>query len=153
MKFSQTHSTVYESIWAIIFIVWTNFTKACSVACFPVYSCGLPLQPVAGRKASNIRKDPWRGAGDKDEGERGGRVGPLDAVRGRVLQQFSSLKCIYIGGVNVVTVTENVNTFLLVWTHVSRCGIKWLLLGIQLFRERLSEKVRATIPKGVVGGF
>ena len=26
-------------------------------------------------------------------------------------------------------------------------------LGIQLFRERLSEKVYATIPKGIVGGF
>ena len=25
--------------------------------------------------------------------------------------------------------------------------------GIQLFRERLSEKVHATIPKGIVGGF
>lgn len=59
-----------------------------------IFSCLLPslsLQPVADRKASNIRKDPWRGAGDKDERERGGRVGPLDAVRGRVLQQFSSL--------------------------------------------------------------
>ena len=27
------------------------------------------------------------------------------------------------------------------------------LLYIQLFRERLSEKVHATIPKGIVGGF
>ena len=26
-------------------------------------------------------------------------------------------------------------------------------LGIQLFRERLSEKVHATNPKGIVGGF
>ena len=26
-------------------------------------------------------------------------------------------------------------------------------LCIQLFRERLSEKVHATIPKGIVGGF
>ena len=26
-------------------------------------------------------------------------------------------------------------------------------VGIQLFRERLSEKVHATIPKGIVGGF
>ena len=25
--------------------------------------------------------------------------------------------------------------------------------GIQLFRERLSEKVHATMPKGIVGGF
>ena len=25
--------------------------------------------------------------------------------------------------------------------------------NIQLFRERLSEKVHATIPKGIVGGF
>ena len=25
--------------------------------------------------------------------------------------------------------------------------------GIQLFRERLSEKVHATIPRGIVGGF
>ena len=27
------------------------------------------------------------------------------------------------------------------------------LLCIQLFRERLSEKVHVTIPKGIVGGF
>jgi len=27
------------------------------------------------------------------------------------------------------------------------------LMCIQLFRERLSEKVYATIPKGIVGGF
>ena len=27
------------------------------------------------------------------------------------------------------------------------------LIRIQLFRERLSEKVHATIPKGIVGGF
>ena len=27
------------------------------------------------------------------------------------------------------------------------------LRSIQLFRERLSEKVHATIPKGIVGGF
>ena len=27
------------------------------------------------------------------------------------------------------------------------------ILCIQLFRERLSEKVHATIPKGIVGGF
>ena len=26
-------------------------------------------------------------------------------------------------------------------------------INIQLFRERLSEKVHATIPKGIVGGF
>ena len=31
---------------------------------------------------------------------------------------------------------------------------KWIgMIYIQLFRERLSEKVHATIPKGVVGGF
>ena len=28
-----------------------------------------------------------------------------------------------------------------------------LFENIQLFRERLSEKVHATIPKGIVGGF
>ena len=28
-----------------------------------------------------------------------------------------------------------------------------ILVAIQLFRERLSEKVHATIPKGIVGGF
>ena len=33
------------------------------------------------------------------------------------------------------------------------CGMSWLAKSIQLFRERLSEKVRATIPKGIVGGF
>ena len=30
---------------------------------------------------------------------------------------------------------------------------KFTLVDIQLFRERLSEKVNATIPKGIVGGF
>ena len=30
---------------------------------------------------------------------------------------------------------------------------KIVFLGIQLFRERLSEKVHATIPKSIVGGF
>ena len=29
----------------------------------------------------------------------------------------------------------------------------WPWLNIQLFRERLSEKVHATIPTGIVGGF
>ena len=29
----------------------------------------------------------------------------------------------------------------------------YVILSIQLFRERLSEKVHATIPKGIVGGF
>ena len=28
-----------------------------------------------------------------------------------------------------------------------------IMLRIQLFRERLSKKVHATIPKGIVGGF
>ena len=31
--------------------------------------------------------------------------------------------------------------------------IKKTNFNIQLFRERLSEKVHATIPKGIVGGF
>ena len=31
--------------------------------------------------------------------------------------------------------------------------IKKTNCNIQLFRERLSEKVHATIPKGIVGGF
>ena len=30
------------------------------------------------------------------------------------------------GELNVVAVTENVNTFLLVWTHVSRYSVNWL---------------------------
>ena len=34
---------------------------------------------------------------------------------------------------------------------VSPCN--FYFLSIQLFRERLSEKVHATIPKGIVGGF
>ena len=32
-----------------------------------------------------------------------------------------------------------------------RCKV--IKISIQLFRERLSEKVHATIPKGIVGGF
>ena len=35
----------------------------------------------------------------------------------------------------------------------SPCGRNWLDTCIQLFREGLSEKVHATIPKGIVGGF
>ena len=34
---------------------------------------------------------------------------------------------------------------------VSPCN--FYFLSIQLFREKLSEKVHATIPKGIVGGF
>ena len=33
------------------------------------------------------------------------------------------------------------------------CYYKSGSVYIQLFRERLSEKVHATIPKGIVGGF
>ena len=36
--------------------------------------------------------------------------------------------------------------------HLSGCEMS-NLLDLQLFRERLSEKVHATIPKGIVGGF
>ena len=36
------------------------------------------------------------------------------------------------------------------FTVLKRVGF---LVIIQLFRERLSEKVLATIPKGIVGGF
>ena len=36
------------------------------------------------------------------------------------------------------------------FTVLKRVGF---LVIIQLFRERLSEKVHATIPKGIVGGF
>ena len=36
----------------------------------------------------------------------------------------------------------------------NRCDGKGIVgFPIQLFRERLSEKVHATIPKGIVGGF
>ena len=34
--------------------------------------------------------------------------------------------CLHSAELNVVAVTENVNTFLLVWTHVSRYGVNWL---------------------------
>ena len=33
------------------------------------------------------------------------------------------------------------------------CDLLKTLFCIQLFRERLSEKVHSTIPKGIVGGF
>ena len=36
------------------------------------------------------------------------------------------LMCLHSAELNVVAVTENVNTFLLVWTHVSRYGVNWL---------------------------
>ena len=41
-------------------------------------------------------------------------------------------------------------TRLLPSTH---CGDSYVSVRLQLFRERLSEKVHATIPKGIVGGF
>ena len=41
-------------------------------------------------------------------------------------------------------------TRLLPNTH---CGDSYVSVRLQLFRERLSEKVHATIPKGIVGGF
>ena len=37
--------------------------------------------------------------------------------------------------------------------YYGKCTSGELLFYIQLFRERLSEKVHATIPKGIVGGF
>ena len=41
-------------------------------------------------------------------------------------------------------------TRLLPNTH---CGDSYVSVRLQLFRERLSEKVHATIPKGIVSGF
>ena len=41
-------------------------------------------------------------------------------------------------------------TRLLPDTH---CGDSYVSVRLQLFRERLSEKVHATIPKGIVGDF
>ena len=41
-------------------------------------------------------------------------------------------------------------TRLLPNTH---CGDSYVSVRLQLFRERLSEKVHATIPKGIVGSF
>ena len=41
-------------------------------------------------------------------------------------------------------------TRLLPDTH---CGDSYVSVRLQLFRERLSEKVHTTIPKGIVGGF
>ena len=41
-------------------------------------------------------------------------------------------------------------TRLLPNTH---CGDSYVSVRLQLFQERLSEKVHATIPKGIVGGF
>ena len=41
-------------------------------------------------------------------------------------------------------------TRLLPSTH---CGDSYVSVRLQLFRERLSEKVHTTIPKGIVGGF
>ena len=39
-------------------------------------------------------------------------------------------------------------------SRLARRGEQWLhVCNIQLFRERLSEKVHATIPKGIVGSF
>ena len=39
------------------------------------------------------------------------------------------------------------------YDQVSRDLAKKRFQDIQLFRERLSEKVHATIPEGIVGGF
>ena len=44
--------------------------------------------------------------------------------------------------------------FLALWGFYSQVYGHFLTNAhIQLFRERLSEKVHATIPKGIVGGF
>ena len=50
------------------------------------------------------------------------------------------------GELNVVAVTENVNTFLLVWTHVSRYGVNWLycckvykVLTVVMYSSQLSN--------------
>ena len=39
------------------------------------------------------------------------------------------------------------------WTFLRMSTINLNTARIQLFRERLSEKVHATFPKGIVGGF
>ena len=39
------------------------------------------------------------------------------------------------------------------YSHPYRYHLRQFVKNIQLFRERLSEKVHATIPKGIVGGF
>ena len=49
--------------------------------------------------------------------------------------------------------TKNANCL---YTHRPLCRLVDLKIdarNIQLFRERLSEKVHATIPKGIVGSF
>ena len=50
------------------------------------------------------------------------------------------------------------NIIIILFTHFKRIILHMLVVvfrnaNIQLFRERLSEKVHATIPKGIVGGF
>ena len=48
------------------------------------------------------------------------------------------------------TITVVLVTRLLPNAH---CGDSYVSVRLQLSRERLSEKVHATIPKGIVGGF
>ena len=40
-----------------------------------------------------------------------------------------------------------------VWRLMPVLGVLPIMAYIKLFRERLSEKVHVTIPKGIVGGF
>ena len=67
---------------------------------------------------------------------------------------------------NAFTYEKSSNPTGLVWdTNMAAVSLFWntnmaavtscenALLCIQLFRERLSEKVHVTIPKGIVGGF
>ena len=56
------------------------------------------------------------------------------------------LMCLHSAELNVVAVTENVNTFLLVWTHVSRCSVNWLyffqvykVLTVVIYSSQLSN--------------
>ena len=43
--------------------------------------------------------------------------------------------------------------FIVLFDDVIADTLRYIQRSIQLFRERLSEKVHATIPKGIVGGF
>ena len=50
---------------------------------------------------------------------------------------------------------RNTNYIVLVTRLLSdtHCGDSYVSVRLQLFRERLLEKVHATIPKGIVSGF
>ena len=77
---------------------------------------------------------------------RDGECFKLDKQIWRRKKQWYTEMYLHSAELNVVAVTENVNTFLLVWTHVSRYGVNWLycckvykVLTVVMYSSQLSN--------------